>query len=85
MDPTLDDQVDLHNLKMTCTLDYYPGVPALVISFTVTITDATCECDRLEWDEPALQDVFTTVKIIPAYELTIAHASVNVASTTASP
>jgi hypothetical protein len=86
VDPTLDSQEMLHELKITCTLDLYPAVPELEVDFSVTITTPDCECNRIEWDAPAVQATLeTTVKKIPSDTLTISHAGTNADSLIASP
>jgi hypothetical protein len=85
VDPTLDSQVGTHTLKITCTLDEYPAVTALVVDFTVVISSASCECNRIEWDAPTLQSITTTVRVIPALEVLISHGTVNADSLLASP
>jgi len=79
----------LHNFKLKILLTYYKDAPTnhagLLIDFTVTVTSAVCECNRITYDPPAAQTLTTTVKLIPAATLTISHATQNAASKTAVP
>lgn len=84
-DPTLDEHEATHTLKLIVALTNYPSHAGLEINFNVVVVTPACECNRVEWDAPALQTLTTTVKKIPADTITINHGTVNADSLLATP
>ena len=39
--------------------------PLITVTFTVTVSAATCECGLIEWNSPTTMNIFTTIGVDP--------------------
>lgn len=59
--------------------------PTLSVSFNLVISQATCDCNLLIWDEPTITTLDTKLYKSPVETKTLTKATINAASETASP
>jgi hypothetical protein len=59
--------------------------PTLAVDFTLLIQQATCNCNLVTWDQPAIVTLDTKLMKAPVETITLTKASVNTASTQAEP
>lgn len=76
-----DQGIHFMRLKMALGRDYYPTYDAP--DFRITITQATCNCNLLIWDEPA--EVTDLVLQMYTLDVQLARATINADSEVAEP
>ena len=59
--------------------------PTLTISFNLIISQATCNCNLITWDQPTITTMYTKLMNIPVVTKTLAISTINAASEQASP
>ena len=80
----LESDVGIHNMKLVVSLgsvDY----PKIEVLFGLTISQATCNCNLIVWDNPAIVTLNTKLMKSPVETITLANSAVNTASEAASP
>ena len=69
-------------LIVTLGRDNYP---TLTVSFQLVISQATCNCNLITWDQPAITTMYTKLMMNPVQTKTLAISTINAASEQASP
>ena len=85
-----EDHEGSHNLKLRVTFVDYPltdneNYPKVETNFLLYISQATCDCSLITWDEPAQLTLTTGLMTSPADTLAFVKAEPNEDSKTASP
>ena len=54
--------------------------PTLEVTFQLTVQQATCNCNLIQWDNPAIVTLNTKLMNSPVQQITLSKAAVNAAS-----
>ena len=83
---TTQDEADVnvHSMRLIVSLGL-AEYPTLAVDFTLLIQQATCNCNLIVWDQPAIVTLDTKLMKSPVETITLTKAAVNSASTQAEP
>ena len=79
-----ENDIGIHSMKLVISLglaDY----PTQEVTFQLVVSQATCNCNLIVWDEPTIVTMNTDLMKVPVETLTLTKASINADSEQAEP